>query len=427
MQEPVLQYKEPEWSKEPICDGWKLEIIKQGSVLDIFDLSKLGKSFLTVGRLPICDVSMEHASVSRYHAVLQFKSDKNELFVYDLGSAHGTFLNKEKIQSGTYIKLNPGFILKFGASTRSFIVHGPEPESRQENVKTPRKRYEENPIEFLSDWTEQCGVEANFSFSKKEDSFLCEIELPLDEPPFKIVGKGCEKTKPEARKAATLDALAQLDEQGMIEAPVEMIEREKSDDEDGNDEYFDRTATKKESSVETFDSLTKKLAHVVKSIAELEKDKNDFEEEDDLDAYMNSINKKIKEEDYDIKNLQIEELLKIAKPAGSFEFLTQTVKQIAENPTKRKIEGSDHQDDVISGAEKKQKSEPKTNKKEYSVTKPQSTLPSPQTIQIKSASPQTLSDQDEIGNKVIPHEEKWQPPADQKGDGRTHLNEKYGY
>ncbi len=51
------------------------------------------KSFLVMGRLPVCDIELEHPSVSRYHAVVQF-SLADEAKLFDLGSSHGTFLNK---------------------------------------------------------------------------------------------------------------------------------------------------------------------------------------------------------------------------------------------------------------------------------------------------------------------------------------------
>ena len=54
------------------------------------------KSFLVLGRLPVCDIELEHQSVSRYHAVIQFSrvNEEVETQLFDLGSSHGTFLNK---------------------------------------------------------------------------------------------------------------------------------------------------------------------------------------------------------------------------------------------------------------------------------------------------------------------------------------------
>ena len=68
---PPFQYQEPSWGgvpEKPYC----LEILKNGTIVDTFKLE--GKSHFTVGRLPICDVPFEHPSLSRYHAILQFKT-----------------------------------------------------------------------------------------------------------------------------------------------------------------------------------------------------------------------------------------------------------------------------------------------------------------------------------------------------------------
>lgn len=49
---------------------YSLEIIKGGTPVEAIDLTS--KSFWVFGRLPQCDVAMEHPSLSRYHAVIQF-------------------------------------------------------------------------------------------------------------------------------------------------------------------------------------------------------------------------------------------------------------------------------------------------------------------------------------------------------------------
>lgn len=50
---------------------------------------------------------MAHPTVSRYHAVLQYRGTPEGekecgFYLYDLGSTHGTFLNKYKIKSRIY-------------------------------------------------------------------------------------------------------------------------------------------------------------------------------------------------------------------------------------------------------------------------------------------------------------------------------------
>ena len=67
---PPIPYTLPHWSGE-CCEGYSLLVIKNGVAVDTVQLK--GKSHILFGRLPNCDVRLEHPSISRYHAVVQFK------------------------------------------------------------------------------------------------------------------------------------------------------------------------------------------------------------------------------------------------------------------------------------------------------------------------------------------------------------------
>ena len=96
--------------------------MKEGAIIDTIDLST--KPYFVIGRqADIVDINMENPTISRRHAVLQNK-DTGDLFIYDLGSTHGTFVNKKLIPKNSYVKLSQGDMLKFGQSTRWFIVNG---------------------------------------------------------------------------------------------------------------------------------------------------------------------------------------------------------------------------------------------------------------------------------------------------------------
>lgn len=121
-------YQEPPWGG-PATDPYSLEILKGGTILGIRSLQ--GTSCCLFGRLPSCDVCLEHPSVSRYHAVLQhgaFGPDGEcdgrgpGFYLYDLGSTHGTFLNKTRIPPRTYCRVHVGHVLRFGGSTRLFLL-----------------------------------------------------------------------------------------------------------------------------------------------------------------------------------------------------------------------------------------------------------------------------------------------------------------
>lgn len=126
---PPLKYTEPSWGGKTPDTSYSLEILKNGTIVDTVPLTQ--RSFYVVGRLPVCDVTLEHPSISRYHAVIQYRSRPEEgeslaedagFYIHDLGSTHGTVVNKNRIPPGTYIRLRVGHVLKFGGSTRLFIL-----------------------------------------------------------------------------------------------------------------------------------------------------------------------------------------------------------------------------------------------------------------------------------------------------------------
>uniref|UniRef100_A0A665V7G6 FHA domain-containing protein n=1 Tax=Echeneis naucrates TaxID=173247 RepID=A0A665V7G6_ECHNA len=140
---PPLPYTEPPWGGKASEIPYALEILKNGTIVDKLPLTD--RSFFVVGRLPVCDVSLEHPSISRYHAVIQFRGQAGDgeavgeergFYIHDLGSTHGTVVNKNKIPPKTYIRLRVGHVLKFGGSTRLFILQGPEFDEEEESELT---------------------------------------------------------------------------------------------------------------------------------------------------------------------------------------------------------------------------------------------------------------------------------------------------
>ncbi|KAJ7340971.1 hypothetical protein JRQ81_004258 [Phrynocephalus forsythii] len=160
---PVLPgYQEPPWGGCPAAEGspgYRLEVLKGGAVVDNIVLG--GRSWLMVGRAPGCHLSLAHPCVSRHHAVLQRrpppageeeggegegkrrelatgeeKGPEPGLYVYDLDSAHGTFLNKGRIRPRTYCRVRVGHVLRFGGSSRLFVLQGPEEDQEPESELT---------------------------------------------------------------------------------------------------------------------------------------------------------------------------------------------------------------------------------------------------------------------------------------------------
>ena len=100
---------------------------KDGSIVQVHLLNS--HPFYVVGRQPPEAENaenfllFEHPSLSRKHAVLQLSHTGQELTVYDLGSTHGTFVNKRPIKPRTHTPLKDGDLLQFAESSRMIWVH----------------------------------------------------------------------------------------------------------------------------------------------------------------------------------------------------------------------------------------------------------------------------------------------------------------
>ncbi|KAG0315923.1 Kanadaptin [Linnemannia gamsii] len=270
---PPLKYQKPAWSGYP-NQQFFFEVIKNGIVVDKIQAPL--KEFLTIGRLPMCDLEMEHPSLSRYHAVIQFKSS-GETFLYDLNSSHGTKVNKSKIPPQMHVKIKPGDQLRFGESTRIYLFQtedavDQEEEERamvkamiekQNREKPARSKEEEEEEEFNSwgmapdavdeDELEEAAmmdgsgprrqVDPDASYRKdpkkalrhylESKGYSCEFEveesgpghareytarirLPIETSMGPVYGEATTGRRRDAEREAALDACIQLDSRGML-------------------------------------------------------------------------------------------------------------------------------------------------------------------------------------------------------------------
>jgi FHA domain len=100
-----------------------LQITKDGVALGSIPLHR---EVTVLGRNSgMAHVVLEHQSVSRRHAAITH-GESGGVFVIDLGSVHGTFISRTgRIAAKQAVQLQQGDSLKFGESSRSYIVHLP--------------------------------------------------------------------------------------------------------------------------------------------------------------------------------------------------------------------------------------------------------------------------------------------------------------
>jgi len=120
--------------KDFICPEWcgfspsfnyksklRLEAIKGQQKLGTLDLQT--KPFFVVGRHQSCDFVLEHTSISRRHSIILHNKYTGGVFIQDLDSTHGTFVDTKRILAGKLVLLTPSISrVSFGASTRVYSL-----------------------------------------------------------------------------------------------------------------------------------------------------------------------------------------------------------------------------------------------------------------------------------------------------------------
>ena len=154
-------YQPPTWSSLPPY-AYYFDVIKDGVELDPINLSL--KEYYIIGRSLSNDICLEHSSISRIHCVIQYginpnsKNNNSSIYIKDY-STHGIWLNKNRILKDQYIEIYIGDVIKFGESTRLYILNGPD-SLRELQLKI--KRGKSNKTSRI--------LKASASIAKEEDS-----------------------------------------------------------------------------------------------------------------------------------------------------------------------------------------------------------------------------------------------------------------
>ncbi|KAI8991282.1 SMAD/FHA domain-containing protein [Mycotypha africana] len=126
-----LKYTEPPEAAKPTLK-WRLYVFKGSEQIDLLHIHR--SSSLLIGRdRAVADIPVDHPSCSKQHAVLQYRLVNAEddtgkptkvvkPFIIDLESTNGTFLNGDKIPQTRYVELRAKDVLKFGESTREYVL-----------------------------------------------------------------------------------------------------------------------------------------------------------------------------------------------------------------------------------------------------------------------------------------------------------------
>ncbi|KAL1412719.1 hypothetical protein Q8F55_000466 [Vanrija albida] len=127
----ALKYHEPPEARKPV-QNWRLYVFKGDEQVDLIHIYR--QSCYLIGRdAVVTDIPIAHPSCSKQHAVIQFRqtTERNEFgdekteirpYVLDLESTNGTYVNDGEIPKTRYYELRNKDVLKFGTSTREYVL-----------------------------------------------------------------------------------------------------------------------------------------------------------------------------------------------------------------------------------------------------------------------------------------------------------------
>ncbi|XP_068713691.1 smad nuclear-interacting protein 1-like [Montipora capricornis] len=127
----VIKYNEPPEARKPKT-RWRLYPFKGEEAMSIMYIHRQS-AYLLGRQRHIVDIAIDHPSCSKQHAVLQYRlvdckqidgtvSRKVKPYIIDLDSINGTYLNNQRIESRRFYELKEKDVLKFGFSTREYVI-----------------------------------------------------------------------------------------------------------------------------------------------------------------------------------------------------------------------------------------------------------------------------------------------------------------
>lgn len=127
----IVKYSEPIEAAMP-TKNWRLYPFKNDESLPFIPIHK--KSYFLLGRdRKVVDIPLDHPSVSKQHAVIQYRNVEIERknggkfkeirpYLMDLASSNKTYLDNKEIEPMKYHQLLEKDVIKFGFSTREYVV-----------------------------------------------------------------------------------------------------------------------------------------------------------------------------------------------------------------------------------------------------------------------------------------------------------------
>lgn len=156
----VVKYSEPPEARKP-KRRWRLYPFKGETALPTLHIHR--QSCFLVGRdRKVVDLAVDHPSCSKQHAALQYRlvpferddgsqGKRVRLYLIDLESANGTFLNNKKIDGRKYYELMEKDVIKFGFSSREYVLlHENSKEDQEDDDVHIKEEPQDAPAEEMN-------------------------------------------------------------------------------------------------------------------------------------------------------------------------------------------------------------------------------------------------------------------------------------
>ena len=313
-------YTEPEWGEATSKSGF-FEVLKEGRIIETIPI-EVGTSLISFGRLPDNTIKLDHDSISRKHAILQF-GPRNSAFIYDLESTHGTFLNKERAPSLQYIKIASGNVLiQFGASTRKYLLHLDE--TSVEEARTEFKN-EDSFYSLVLPFFESHDIQMNsIQILKTETTFSCSFDfsdyISIDSPEsLRIISSGT--TREEASENFYEDCFNFLSRLNLIERKHPTSDSDSETENDTDEELLNgrialkstKDALSEQQLLELRSRFKADLENINSEIDKASKKLMALEQEivEDFDVYIQDLKKAELQNDIGKLNVKLKEAQKV--------------------------------------------------------------------------------------------------------------------
>lgn len=116
---PTMPFTSPAWMlpHKPRSIAL-LDVFKDHELVTTYTVDQ--KAIYLIGRYPpVCDIVLNHCSISRLHATIIHHTN-GAAYLVDLNSCHGTFIDDVRLRALQPTLITHGAVIKFGASSRSY-------------------------------------------------------------------------------------------------------------------------------------------------------------------------------------------------------------------------------------------------------------------------------------------------------------------